>query len=119
MRRLIPLLLLLLAGCDPTGLGIGAAVTVGSVAIMGRTPADAVVSLASGLDCSAVRLARDQSYCAPEEAPPAPPAFCTRSLGQVDCWPEPIPGLRGVADGPAGLTAAQDAHRTRRWPGLW
>jgi hypothetical protein len=120
MRRLIPLLLLLpLTGCDTTGLGVGAAVTIGSVAVIGRTPVDALVSAVSGRDCSAVRMDRGRSYCAPEEAPPPAPAFCTRSLGRVDCWPEAIPGQRGVADGPAMLTAEQDAHRTRRWPGLW
>ena len=118
MRCLIPLLLLVLAGCDGTGLGVGAAVTVGSVAVIGRTPADALVSLVSGRDCSLVRLDRGQSYCRPEEAPPPAPPFCTRSIGRIDCWPGAIPGRRGVADGPATLTAAQDAHRTRRWPGF-
>ena len=118
MRRLLPLLLLpLLAGCEP--LGIGAAATIGSVAVIGRTPVDALVSVVAGQDCSVVRLDRGQSYCKPEEAPPAPPPFCTRSLGRIDCWAEPIPGRRGVADGPATLTVAQDAHRTRRWPGFW
>jgi hypothetical protein len=119
MRRLIPLLLLVLTGCDVSGLGIGAAVTIGSVAAIGRTPPDALVSLVSGRDCSVVRLDRGQSYCQPQEAPPPAPPFCTRSLGRIDCWAEPLAGRRGVADGPATLTPDQDAHRTRRWPGLW
>ncbi|WP_240048319.1 hypothetical protein [Crenalkalicoccus roseus] len=116
------LLLLPLAGCDATGLGAAAAVTAGSVAVIGRTPVDAVVSLASGRDCSAVRLDRGLSYCAPREPPPAPPPYCTRSLGRVDCWTQPplaLPYVPGVADGPARLTPAQEAHRTRRWPGLF
>jgi hypothetical protein len=119
--RLRPLPLLLLAACDPASLGTTAAVGVGSVAVIGRTPVDAVVSLASGRDCSVVRLDRGQSYCRPVEAPPGPPPYCTRSLGGVDCWREPplaLPLQRGVADGPATLTAEQEAHRTRRW-GLW
>lgn len=117
MHRILPLLLLLLPGCEP--LAVGAAVTAGSVAVIGRTPVDAVVSAATGRDCSVVRLDRGQDYCKAEEAPPAPPPFCTRSLGRVDCWTAPLPGRRGVADGPAVLTEAQEANRTRRWPGLW
>ena len=122
MRRPNALLLVLplaLAACDPAGVATGAAAAAGSVAVIGRTPVDAVISAVSGRDCSAVRLDRGQSYCRPEEAAPLPPPFCTRSLGRVDCWGEPVPGRRGVADGPSGLTAAQEAHRTRRWPGLW
>jgi hypothetical protein len=117
MRAPYPLLLLLLAGCEPVT--IGAAVTAGSVAVIGRTPVDALVSAATGRDCSVVRLDRGQAYCRPEEAAPPPPAYCTRSLGRVDCWTAPLPGQRGVADGPAALTAAQEADRTRRWPGPW
>jgi hypothetical protein len=123
MRRLFPALLpLFLAACDPASLGAAAAAGAGSVVVIGRTPVDAAVSLARGRDCSVVRLDRGLGYCRPEEPPPAPPPYCTRSLGRVDCWREPplaLPMQRGVADGPAMLTAEQEAHRTRRWPGLW
>ena len=115
-------MLLALAACDPASLGATAAVGVGSVAVIGRTPVDAAVSLASGRDCSVVRLDRGQSYCRPEEPPPAPPPYCTPSLGRVDCWREPplaIPLQRGVADGPTALNPEQEAHRTKRWPGLF
>ena len=124
MRRppLLPLSLLLpLAACDPASLGATAAMGVGSVAAIGRTPVDAAASLATGRDCSVVRLDRGLGYCRPVEPPPAPPPYCTRSLGRVDCWREPplaLPVQRGVADGPAALTAEQEAHRTRRW-GFW
>jgi hypothetical protein len=116
---LVPWLLLALPGCDPTGIGTGAAVVVGSVAVIGRTPVDALVSVASGQDCSVVRLDRGQSYCRPPEPAPAPPPFCTRSLGRVDCWTTPMAGRRGVADGAATLSETQEAHRTRHWPALW
>ncbi len=123
MRRLPVLVpLLSLAACDPASLGATAAAGVGSVVVIGRTPVDAAVSLASGRDCSIVRLDRGQSYCRPVEPSPAPPPYCTRSLGRVDCWREPplaLPLQRGVADGPTALTAEQEAHRTRRWPGLF
>jgi hypothetical protein len=114
---LLLLLLLLLPGCDPTGLGVAAGVTAGSVAVIGRTPVDAVVSLAAGRDCSVVRLDRGLSYCAAPEAAPAPQPYCTRSLGRVDCWTRPplaVPPQRGVADGPSALTPEQEANR-RRW----
>ena len=54
------------------------------------------------------------------EPPVQPQVVCTRSRGSVDCWrelpPYATPAHRGVADGPATLTAEQEAHRTRRWP---
>ena len=120
---LLPLSLLLLPGCDPvTAVGVTSAVTVGSVAVIGRTPPDALVSLVTGRDCSVVRLDRGLSYCASQEPPPAAPPYCTRSIGKVDCWRQPplaIPMPQGLADGPTTLTPAQEANRTRRWPGLF
>ncbi|RAI57288.1 hypothetical protein [Roseicella frigidaeris] len=119
----LPLLLLLPAcqAAEPVT-GLLAAANIGSTMVIGRTVPDAVVSAVSGRDCSAVRLDRGLPYCRPQEAPPAPPAYCTRSLGSVDCWRQPplaLPLPRGVADGRATLTASQEANRTRRWPGLW
>jgi hypothetical protein len=111
-----------LTACDGTSAAIAGGVTVGSLVVLGRTPADAVVSLISGRDCSAVRLARHKSYCAAMEPPPGPQPYCTRSLGQVDCWTSPpltMPARPGIADGRAALTPEQDAQRTRRWPGLF
>src|SRR5919202_807417 len=119
--RPLLLLTLLLTGCasaEPVS-EILAAVNIGSVMVIGRTVPDAVVSAATGRDCSAVRLDRGQSYCRPEEPPPTPPPYCTRSLGAVDCWRQPplaVPLQKGVAGGPAVLTPAQEAHRVRRWP---
>lgn len=122
---LLPLALsLLLAGCEaalPLSGALGVA-HVASVTTIGRTLPDAIYSLASGRDCSAVRLEQGLSYCRVEELPPAPPPFCTRSLGRVDCWRSPplaMPPQMGVADGRTRLTALQEAHRTRGWPGLF
>lgn len=121
MKYLVPLVLLL-TGCDATPMqlvsGIGG-FGVASVATIGRTPIDAVISLVSGRDCSLVHMDRGEGYCRAREAAPDPPAFCTRSLGGVDCWAEPeaLPGKpREVADGPRGLTEQQELNRTRRWP---
>jgi hypothetical protein len=131
---LVPLpLLVVLATCGPiephgTVAGIataphliaaGAAVTVGSVAVIGRTPIDALVSVVSGKDCSAVRLEQGKSYCRPTEPLPDAPSYCTRSLGVVDCWRDPsavVDLAPEVADGPRVLNAAQEANRIRRWP---
>jgi hypothetical protein len=124
-RALSPLLLLpvLLTGCGTVTPMIGAelvgAVTVGSVAAIGRTPVDAAYSLITGKDCSLVRLDEGKTYCRPIEPLPDAPPYCTRSLGVVDCWQDPaaVPNLGpDVADGPRALTPAQEANRTRTWP---
>lgn len=98
------LLIVPLAGCGVEPL-LGPAAVVGgaSVVLTGRTPVDAVASWATGADCSVVRLERREPWCAPPPAPPAPPPYCTRSLGAVDCWTSPPLGTqpqRGVADPP-------------------
>ena len=117
----LPLLLLpllLLTGCE-AATGAVAAVTVGSVSALGRTPIDAGYSLITGKDCSAVRLEQGKTYCRPTEPRPAAPAYCTRSLGVVDCWMDPasVPDLAPeVADGPRGLSPVQEKDRTRSWP---
>jgi hypothetical protein len=115
---------LLLAGCGATPeqalTGVGA-LGVGSIAVMQRSPVDAIYSLITGKDCSVVRLEQGKSYCRPTEPPPEAPPYCTRSLGVVDCWKDPasLPDHpRQVGDGPQTLTPAQEADRTRRWPNL-
>ena len=120
LSLLLPLLLpvLVLSGCDAAYEGV-AAVTVGSIATIHRTPVDAVVSLVTGKDCSVVRLDQNKTYCRPTDPPPDVPPYCTRSLGVVDCWKDPsamsdLPPE--VADGPRALTPEQDSDRTRRWP---
>jgi hypothetical protein len=118
--RALPLLLLL-AACGPTpeqwatvGLGVG----VGSIAVMQRTPLDAMYSIVSGRDCSIVHWDQGKSYCKPAEPPPEPPPYCSRSLGVVDCWRDPgaLPDHPPeVADGPRSLTPAQEADRHKGW----
>ncbi len=91
------------------------------VPVIHRDLFDAAYSLATGRDCSIVRLDQGQTYCRPLEPPPQPPAFCTRSLGRVDCWRDPDalrPEETGVADGPSTLTPAQEENRTQPWPPL-
>ncbi|MDR3489532.1 MAG: hypothetical protein P4M05_32160 [Bradyrhizobium sp.] len=114
--------LLLLTGCGATPEQLLAGVAGGgiaSIAIIHRSPFDALYSLAAGRDCSVVRLDRGETHCRPQEPPPEIPRFCTRSLGGVDCWSEPSklsPPQHQVADGPHVLTEQQEADRTRRWP---
>ena len=122
MKTLLVLISLPLASCGWSDNLIAAAavgVNVASVATIQRTPGDAVYSWWTGRDCSAVRLDQGKTWCRPVEPPPAPPVFCSRGLGVVDCWQDPdtVPGRpRGVADGPAALTEAQEADRVRQWP---
>ncbi len=122
MRKVLLFVLLPLAGCGGSSNLLGAAVIgagAGSIATIHRTPADAVYSWWTGRDCSVVRLDQGKDYCRPVEPPPEPPVYCTRSLGTVNCWESAAdaPGhQRQVADGPVGLTAAQEADRVRTWP---
>jgi len=116
-----PLLALLaLAGCaEPTG--AFAAANAASVVAFQRAIPDLVVSAVSGKDCSVVHWDQGKSYCTPQQPPPAPPPYCTRSLGIVDCWanPQNLPDHPPeVADGPRTLTPAQEKDRTRSWPNL-
>ena len=56
--RCVLILLLLLAGCvtPEQAATIGVGVTVGSFAVIQRSPFDALYSILSGKDCSLVRL---------------------------------------------------------------
>jgi hypothetical protein len=124
MAAMRPILLpiLLLAGCAASPVTLTAAVIgtgAGSIAVIHRSPIDAIYSAVTGKDCSVVRLDRGETYCRPQELEPLPQTFCTRSLGVADCWQDPaaLPGHpTGVADGSNTLTPAQEADRTRRWP---
>jgi hypothetical protein len=110
------LLLALVPGCAAVGapgaplLAIPAAAEALSLRAFGRTMGDGLVSLVTGEDCSIARIGRGEAYCGQDNAP-APPPICTRSLGAVDCWTVPPAAYRGVADGPATLTEAQENNR--------
>lgn len=129
MRKTRPLLMvfMLLAGCESVGapgaplLAIPAVAEGASLVLTQRGIGDNVVSLVTGQDCSYVRLAKGQTYCASDPPPPVQP-MCTRSLGKVDCWTTPpvaTPPYRDVRDGPYELTAEQERNRTARWPKLF
>lgn len=120
-------LLLLLAGCNGVQapgaplLAVPAVIEGASLVTMQRGVGDTVVSLLTCEDCSYVRLAKGQTYCASDPPPPAQP-ICTRSLGKVDCWTTPpvaTPPYRNVRDGPYELTTEQERNRTARWPKLF
>jgi hypothetical protein len=120
MRSLLLLLLLGLAGCHPaaTPVVVLAGLEAASVATFHRDGFDLGYSLVTGRDCSIVHFEQGQNYCKPREARPAPPPFCTRTLGVAECFADPasLPDHpSGVADAPA-LNAAQEKDRTARWP---
>lgn len=117
------LIALLLAGCSGPDTGPSAffAANLAAIPVLHRDLFDVIWSTLTGRDCSIVRLDRGESYCRPIEPPPAPPPYCTRSLGVVDCWADParVPQIGpSVADGPRVLSPSQEADRTRRWPPL-
>lgn len=118
----LPLATLLVASCHPAAtpfVAIAAADAV-SVAVFHRDGLDLAYSLATGRNCSIVRLDQGLSYCKPHDPPAPQPLFCARSLGVVDCYAEPAGLLqhpRGVADWPE-QTAEQKAAGMARWPDL-
>ncbi len=121
MRFILLLSLVLLPRCTTESSGAFAAANAASVVVFQRAIPDLVLSGVTGKDCSVVRMEQGKSYCRPQDPAPVPPVFCTHSLGVVDCWADPAAlsdHPRGVADGPRGLTPAQEADRTKRWPGL-
>jgi len=63
---------------------------------------------AGNWDCSIVRWDRGQGFCRYVTLL-APPAFCSRALGGVDCWADPaaLPNRpRALADNPPPLLLA-------------
>lgn len=78
-----PLLQETIAG-TPLSLWIaGAEIT--SFAVLQRGMFDAVYSLITGKDCSVINIERRGEYCR-SAVVAQPVAFCTRSIGDVDCW---------------------------------
>lgn len=75
LRPLVPLLLVAAAGC--------AADTVEAI--------DAEVSGIVEKDCRVAYLFRGRRYCRQPEEPEAPPLYCFRTLGGVDCYAEEDP----------------------------
>jgi hypothetical protein len=120
-RRLAALALAgsLLAGCtDPpllqetiagAPLSLWAAGTgVASYAVLQRGVFDTIYSLVTGKDCSVLNIERRGEYCRSE--PVAEPiAFCTRTIGAVDCWTvaNPYGPQRAVTDIPSPPAARQ------------
>ncbi|MCS6854166.1 MAG: hypothetical protein NZ523_05365 [Elioraea sp.] len=120
LRVLLALLALPLVACGTTIQGtpaslVAAGAVAGSFVVLQRGPVDAMYSLITGEDCSVLHLERRGEYCRSVERIGAAP-FCTRSLGQVDCWTEPRPfgPQQAVAD-----TPARPATEPARWFSLF
>lgn len=74
------------------------AVVDGAV-VMGteKTMADHVISLASGKNCSLIRIEKGLTYCEEDELNPVPNLYCYRELAGVTCYKRPDPQHGGVA----------------------
>lgn len=113
-RRLVALALsgTLVAGCEqpsvmqeriagtPVSLWLAGA-EVASFAVLQRGLLDTVYSLVTGKDCSVLNIERRGEYCR-SAAVAQPVAFCTRTIGDVDCWTvaNPYGPQRAVTDTP-------------------
>lgn len=113
---LVVLVLAALPGCGLAPTGALVAAEAASIVVMGRGIVDIGVSAVSGRDCSLVRLDRGLSYCGPGEER-GPEAYCTRTLGTVDCWASPklASSWPGLGDTPAAA-GSRERHRAARWP---
>jgi len=102
----------LLAGCSSPPLlqekVLGAPVSlwaagasVASFVVLQRGLVDVAYSIVTGKDCSVINIERRGEYCRTDPVT-APATFCTRSLGDVDCWlvAEPYGPQRQVSDTP-------------------
>lgn len=88
-------LLLLLGACEAA---VPYAIVDGAV-VMGteKTMADHVISLASGKNCSLVRIEKGLTYCEEDELTPVPNLYCYRELAGVTCYRKPDPRRGGIA----------------------
>jgi hypothetical protein len=77
----------LLGGCAywPETAVVNSAMVVGT----DKTVADHVISLASGKDCSTVRVEQGLEYCVEDEVVPKPDVYCYRELAGVTCYEKP------------------------------
>ncbi|MCG8511833.1 MAG: hypothetical protein MI741_21670 [Rhodospirillales bacterium] len=78
---------LVMSGCTflPEATVANTATVIGS----DKTFADHVISLASGKNCSTVRVERGLEYCEEDEVIPKPDVYCYRELGGVTCYEKP------------------------------
>lgn len=76
-----------------------AGASIGSIVVLERGLFDVAYSLVTGKDCSIVHIERRGEYCRTEPVE-TPTPFCTRSLGDVDCWTvtNPYGSQQPVAD---------------------
>ncbi len=109
-RRVLPVLLLALAGCQPVPPDPAPLPAVAA-------PAEP----AAGPPALEAQAWPRPFFCVPLQPLPDPPPYCTRSIGAVDCWripPLALPARPGLADGRQALTQLQAARRAQCWPGV-
>jgi hypothetical protein len=68
-----------------------AAVEGTTAVVTGKPLSDYVVSVASGKNCSTVRVNAGLTYCEEDEVNAAPKVWCYRTIGRVSCYDRPDP----------------------------
>jgi len=88
MRIIAAAVIIVLVGSCSLALPYAA---VDGAVIMGteKTMADHAISLASGKDCSLIRIEKGQVYCKEDELTPRPNLYCYRQLAGVTCYNRP------------------------------
>ena len=88
-RVLVLLSVVLLPGCAAVA-ALGGGVEGVSVMATEKTMTDHIVSMASGKDCSTLRKEQGLTYCKEDEVVPKMNVYCYRTLGEVNCYEQPI-----------------------------
>ncbi len=91
--------LLMLGGCAAF-VGASGASIVGTQ----KSPTDHIISLASGKDCSTVRLERGQTFCVEDEVKTTPQFNCYKTIGSVTCYDKKDTRYKPVEDTDYNIT---------------
>ena len=83
--------LLVLAACGGQDLVPLPVLDAATVIGTDKTIIDHGVSLASGKDCSSVRLEQGKRYCKEDDPVIRPDVYCYRTLADVTCYDRPDP----------------------------
>lgn len=96
-NSILALFCLALTGCSLASTAPGfvpplAGLEGASVIATDKTLIDHYVSYATGKNCSIIRREQGRTYCEEDELGESEEVYCYRTLGNVNCYAEPVPG---------------------------